>query len=86
MIETFIVKPALLGNMKTIMFSFEMMCDNIREFRKFFPRAIEHLKNGILTHREEAGKLAMAEKKSSATLVATEENELFPKKGVKILS
>ena len=86
MIETFMVKPALLRNMKSIMFSFEMMCDNIREFRKFFPRGIEHLQNTILTHREEAGKLAMAEKKSSATFVATEENELFPKKGVKILS
>ena len=86
MIETFIVKPTLLEDMRIIMFSFEMMCDNVREFRKFFPRGIEHLKNTILAHREESGRLAMAEKKSSATFVATEENEIFPQKGLKILS
>ena len=86
MIESYIVKPALLENMKTIMFSCEMMCDTVREFRKFFPRGIEYLKRAIRLHREESGKLALEQKISSATFVATEENDIYPKKGVKILS
>ena len=36
MLETFIVKPAIMDNMENIMFSCEMICGNVREFRKFF--------------------------------------------------
>ena len=40
MLDTYIVKPGLMDDMKTIMFSCETFCDNIREFRKLFPRCI----------------------------------------------
>ena len=86
MLETSMVKSILLDNMKTIMFSCEMMCDNVREFRKFFPRGIRLLKQGIIAHKEEAGRIMLAEKISSATISAAEDTDILSPKTVKMLS
>lgn len=85
MLETFIVKPAIMDNMKNIMFSCEMICSNVREFRKFFPRGIHYLQEAIRMHKIEMKKLILAEKLSSATISATEDTYAF-KKDSKILS
>ena len=85
MLETFIVKPAIMDNMKNIMFSCEMICSNVREFRKFFPRGIHYLQEAIRMHKIEMKKLILAEKLSSATISATEDTYVF-KKDSKILS
>lgn len=53
MMKAFIVKPVVLGDMKNLMFSCEMFCDNVREFRKFFPRSIELLRENLKIHRAE---------------------------------
>ena len=53
MTETFMVKPAVLDDMKNIMFSCEILCDTEREFRKFFPRGIERLNETIMLHKAE---------------------------------
>ena len=85
MLETFIVKPAVMDNMKNIMFSCEMMCGSLREFRKFFPQGIRYLKDAIAVHKSQMKRLIQAEKISSATISASEETYSF-KKGSKIVS
>ena len=86
MLESFLVKPIILDNMKNIMFCCDMMCDNVREFRKFLPRAIGYLLQGIATHKKEMSRLVMAEKTSSTTINAAEDTDIFSHKGVKLLS
>lgn len=79
MLESFIVKPAVTENMKNIMFSCEMICSNVREFRKFFPLGIHHLKEAVRMHKMEMKRLILAEKISSATISATEDTYIFKK-------
>lgn len=73
MLETYIVKPVLMDDMKTIMFSCETFCDNIREFRKFFPRCIELIDGSIAIHKQEIKKLVLAEKTVSKTIPASDD-------------
>ena len=85
MLESFIVKPVIMDNMKNIMFSCEMMCGTLREFRNFFPRGIQYLKDAIAVHKIQMKRLILSEKISSATITATEDKYSF-KKGSKIVS
>ena len=85
MLESFIVKPVIMDNMKNIMFSCEMMCGTLREFRRFLPRGIQYLKDAIITHKIQMKQLILAEKISSAAISAAEEKHSF-KKGCKIVS
>lgn len=57
MMESFIVKPTVLDDMKSIMFSCEMMCDTTGEFKKFFPRGLKLLNESLYMHKEEIKKL-----------------------------
>ena len=57
MMESFIVKPTVLDDMKSIMFSCEMMCDTPGEYKKFFPRGVELLNESLYMHKEEIKKL-----------------------------
>ena len=57
MMESFIVKPTVLDDMKSIMVSCEMMCDTPGEFKKFFPRGVELLNESLYMHKEEIKKL-----------------------------
>ena len=59
MLETYMVKPALLDDMKNLMFSCEMVCGNVREFRHCFPRGIHYLKEAIAMHKFEMKRLLM---------------------------
>lgn len=86
MTESFIVKPAILDDMKHIMFSCEIMCDNIRELRKFFPRGIDRLKEAIDIHKAEMKKLIIAENVSSAAVSAAEDTFISSSKALKPLS
>ena len=83
--ESSIVKPVIMDDMKNIMFSCEIMCGTLREFRKFFPRGIQYLKDAISVHKLQMKRLILAEKVSSATISAAEETYSF-KKGSKLLS
>ena len=73
MLDTYIVKPALLDDMKTIMFSCETFCDNLREFRKLFPRCIDMIDESIATHKKEMKKLVLAEETVSKTIPASDD-------------
>lgn len=85
MLGTFIVKPILFNNMQSLMFSCEIMCDTLREFRKFLPRSIELLRKCLETHKSEMKRMILSEKISSATISAAEDIYLL-NKGQKILS
>ena len=47
------VKPIVLDDRKTLMFSSETMCDNMREFKKFLPRSIRNIRNALAVHKDE---------------------------------
>ena len=46
------VKMVVLENEDTIMFSAEFMCDNSREFRKFFPNALRNINHALDEHKK----------------------------------
>ncbi len=68
MVETFAVKPAILDDRKNIMFSCEMICDNLRDMRRFFPRGIERLREALAVHRSEMKKAIISDSLSSSAL------------------
>ena len=74
MLETYAVKPAVLDNMTNLMFSCEFMCDNMQDFRRFFPRAINRIKEAVAAHKSEMKKLILASEVASATIPATDES------------
>ena len=86
MLESFMVKPAILDDMKNIMFSYEMCCDTVRDLKKFFPRGIRRLKEAMKLHKVEMKKLIIAENVSSATITAAEDTFISASKAVKPLS
>ena len=73
MMKEYIVKPVVLDDMKNIMFSCEILCDTVREFRKFFPRCISLLTNALRQHRQEMKRLILASEIVSKTVPATDD-------------
>ena len=73
MIETFAVKPVILEDMKNIMFSCELKCDTLKEFRKSLPWAIEKLREGLRAHKTQMKKLILASELVSKTIPATDD-------------
>ena len=73
MMKEYIVKPVVLDDMKNIMFSCEILCDTVREFRKFFPRSISLLTNALRQHRQEMKRLILASEIVSKTVPATDD-------------
>lgn len=73
MMKEYIVKPVVLDDMKNLMFSCEIMCDNLREFRRFFPRSIEFLREALSRHRTEMKRLLLAQELASKTIPATDD-------------
>lgn len=86
MSETFIVKPVVLNDRENIMFSFEMMCDTVKEFKKFFPRGVAKLTETLMLHKREMKRLMLTRKMSSATISATEDNFIISSKDLKPLT
>lgn len=73
MSETFMVKPVLLDDMKSIMFSCEMICGTMREFRKIFPRSLELMHESLLIHHNEMRKLIMEAEAADKGIPATDD-------------
>lgn len=73
MIKAYIVKPAVLDDRKNLMFSCEVFCDNVSEFRKFFPRCLSAIRDALSQHRKEMKKLIIAEEIAAKTIPATED-------------
>lgn len=73
MSETYAVKPVILEDLKNIMFSCEMRCDNLREFRKCLPWATDRLREALKVHKGEMKKLILASELVSKTIPATDD-------------
>ncbi len=85
MMETFAVKPTLLDDRKNIMFSCEIMCDTVRDLRRFFPRGIDRLREALSAHKNEMKQVIMSESLTSGT-IATGESSGITLKSAKPLS
>lgn len=86
MTETLMVKPAVLEDMKSIMFSFETLCLTVRDFRRFFPKGVRLLNDALAMHKLEMHRHILEEKVSSAALSAAEDTYMMSSKGRKPLS
>lgn len=73
MLKAYMVKPAVLDDMQNLMFSCEMMCDSVREFRKFFPRGIDLLKEALAIHKKEMKRLILSEEFVTRRVPATDD-------------
>ncbi len=85
MTETFAIKPVILDDMKNIMFSCEIMCDNLRDMRRFFPRGIERIREALAAHKAEMKKAIMSDSLTSGA-IATGESFGISLKSAKPLS
>ena len=74
MMYNYSVKAVVLDDMKNIMFGCEIPCDNVREFRKFFPRCIELLQEGLRSHKSEIRRMILADQVASKTIPATDDS------------
>lgn len=86
MLRTFIVKPAILEDEKTIMFSCEHICENFKDFSRFFPRMISELKQGLKVHKAQMKEILLSQEVAKAALPAVEESFLEAGSGRKALS
>lgn len=86
MLKSFIVKPAILEDSKTIMFSCENVCCTYRDFNRFFPKMMSLLRQSIKVHKEEMKQLLIADQIVKATLPATEDGFLEAGSVRKVLS
>ena len=73
MLETYIVKPAVLDDMQNIVFSFEFICGNIRDFRKYFPQALDYLLDALSVHKAEMRRLVSASRILTKKVPETDE-------------
>lgn len=84
MFKTYMIKPVLLDDMNTIMFSFEVPCHTVRELRKLLKLGTEHLRKALDIHRQEMRKLILAEEMVTTTLPAKDDSSSVAGRGSKI--
>lgn len=60
MLKTFMMKPVIMEDMRSIMFSCETICQNLNDFKRFLPKLVEYTKQGLSTHKNEMRELLKA--------------------------
>lgn len=75
MLRTFAVKANMMEDMENIVFSCEVMCDNIRDLQRFFPRAIECMRDTVNAHKTEMRRLVRLRKSQQTTIPASDDIE-----------
>lgn len=73
MLKAFSVKPVVLDDMKNLMFSCEILCDTVREFRKFLPRSVDLLREALKQHKTEMKRLLLNEELATKKIPATDD-------------
>lgn len=84
--RAFMVRPVILEDMKTIMFSCESICDTYKDFCRFFPRMLERLDEGLYIHKQEMKQVLITEEVVKAALPVTEEGFSVTGSTAKLLS
>ena len=87
MIKSLVIRPVIMEDMRSIMFSCETICDNINDFKRFLPKLIEFSKRGLEIHRHEMKELIDATEILDKTKPAIEDMNFEAGKSVsKLLS
>lgn len=60
MIKSFMIKPVVMQDMKSIMFSCETICETLGDFKRFFPKMLEYSIKGLEIHKTEMRELLKA--------------------------
>lgn len=60
MIRSFMIKPAVVEDMQSIMFSCETLCMNMSDFKRFLPKMRDKIRQGVDIHKNEMRKLIKA--------------------------
>ena len=76
MIKSIMMRPVIMEDMKSIMFSCETICDTFGDFKRFLPRLIEFSKKGLEIHKSQMRELMRATEMLSKTMPATEDKVL----------
>ena len=74
MLQTYLVKPVLLDDMKSIMFSCETMCCTFRDFTRYFPKMVGLLKESLNIHKQEMKQILLTEEIMKAAMPATDDS------------
>lgn len=73
MIKSYMIKPVIMEDMKSIMFSCETFCQTMGDFKRFFPLMIEYLRKGMSVHKDQMRELLKAVEMLSYKKPATDE-------------
>ncbi len=73
MIKSLVIRPVIMEDMKSIMFSCETICENLNDFKRFLPKLVEFSKKGLEIHRKEMTELIQATELLEKTVPATED-------------
>ena len=73
MIKSYMIKPVIMEDMKSIMFSCETFCQTVGDFKRFFPLMIEYLRKGMSVHKDQMRELLKAVEMLSYKKPATDE-------------
>lgn len=73
MIKSYMIKPVIMEDMKSIMFSCETFCQTVGDFKRYFPLMIEYLRKGMSVHKDQMRELLKAVEMLSYKKPATDE-------------
>lgn len=73
MLQSHMVKPIIMEDMKSIMFSCENLCDSMNDFKRFFPRMVELTRKGLYAHKQEMKTLIQATEAAANKMPALDE-------------
>ena len=60
MLRSEMMKPVIMEDMTSIMFSCETICENMNDFKRFFPKLVTLSKKGLQAHKNEMRELLQA--------------------------
>jgi hypothetical protein len=60
MLKSNLMRPVIMDDMTSIMFSCETLCETMTDFKRFFPRLVTLSRNGLQTHKNEMRELLNA--------------------------
>ena len=86
MIKSLMIRPVIMEDMKSIMFSCETLCESMSEFRRYLPRLIEFSRKGLAAHKNEMKQLIRATEMLMTKMPASDEIIETGKTRGKILS
>lgn len=73
MLRSRMVKPVIMEDMTSIMFSCETLCENLSDIKRFLPKIVELCKEGLQVHKNEMKSLLKATEMLSRRMPAAEE-------------